>query len=202
VAGHGPVAVELVALDAESTRLRLNNMFITSSVWQKALQARVPAERQALQTDLINAAISLHFSNGAGARDRSDALGALQAFLAARPGFDGDVTAEDLRYPKGFDSAQVRRFNQLKNGPAVTAPSGDYFRGPQVEKIVEKLRDKEYQTNASLELFAYSNHDDPDGAVGSLEAIQTAVVQHLADSMFRRVHVFHLGFLQHVWSSA
>lgn len=202
VVGHGPLAVELVALDTPGTHLRLSNMFRTPDAWAQAMAQRCESEQQILKDDLGNAHISVHFANDAGTRDRSAVLYGLQSLLLARRGFAGRVTAEDLEYPHGFHSANIGRFASITNGPQVASPSGDYLRPPQVDKIVEKLRDKRYEpAGTPMELFAYATHDEPDGAVGWLESIQAAVNDHIAESRFRRVHLFHLGFQRHIWSS-
>jgi hypothetical protein len=41
---------------------------------------------------------------------------------------------------------------------------------------------------------------DTRGRAGSIEEVQAAITKHLPGSQFRRVHVFHLGFLKHVCS--
>ena len=69
---------------------------------------------------------------------------------------------------------------------------------PQLNKIEEKLRDKNYTFTGPLELFAYSPHDEPDGHINGLDEIQACITQNLTGSLFTRVHVFHLGFLKHI----
>ena len=69
---------------------------------------------------------------------------------------------------------------------------------PQLDKIEEKLRTKNYTFVGPLELIAYSPHDEPDGHIDSLDEIQACIHRHLPGSLFTRVHVFHLGFLKHV----
>lgn len=69
---------------------------------------------------------------------------------------------------------------------------------PQLEQITTKLKDKTYQYSGRLELFAYSIHDEPNGAVGGLEAIEQTIRQDIGTSKFDRVHVFHVGFLKHI----
>lgn len=196
---QGPLAVELVAIDASDTRLRLTNMFRTPDAWRAAMADRPQAEKEALQADLRDAHISIHFDNDLGMRDRAALLHHLQNFLLGHPQITGEVTEEDLGIPPGFHGARIGRFGS-PNGPHISAPSGAFWQPPQVEKITEKLRDKTYQPLAPLQLFAYATHDEPDGAVGSLEAIQAAVAQHLPGSLFRRVHLFHVGFLKHIAS--
>lgn len=199
VRGRGSIAVELVAIDASDTRLRLTNMFGTPDAWRAAMAERTKEEQETLQSDLQNAYISVDFGNEIGRRDRASVLSALQQFLLERPHFKGVIAAEEIGTPPGFHGARIGRF-ETTTGPHVSAPSGAFWQPPQVEKIVEKLRDRTYKPVAPLELFAYATHDEPDGAVGSLEAIQAAVETHLPGSQFRRVHLFHVGFLKHIFS--
>jgi hypothetical protein len=201
VVAIGPLAVELVALDEEAARRRMNNMYGTPHAWRLAMTWWAEEERTKLLADLHDAYISVHVDNDTGTRDRATMLHGLQSFLRAHPGFTGKVTAEDLEYPDGFHAANIGHVESVKNGPHVTAPSGDYWRPPQVEKITAKLRDKVYEPVAPLELFAYSTYDDPVGHVGLLEQIQAVVAEHLPGSLFRRVHLFHVGLKQHIWSS-
>jgi hypothetical protein len=198
VVGQGPVAVELVALDDPKTRLRLTNMFGTRASWDATMKRHSAGDQQALLADLQDAHISVQFAELAGTRVRAAALGALQAFLLARPQFSGEVSAEDIGMPAGFDGARIFRGGTKNTGPYVSSPSGGYLQPPKIDKIVEKLRDKTYEPAAPLELFAYATHDEPDGAIGWLESIQASVTEHLAGSKFRRVHLFHLGFLKHI----
>jgi hypothetical protein len=199
VSGLGPLAVELVAIDTSDTRLRLTNMFRTPDAWRSAMARRPQTEQEVLQADLRNAYISIHFDNDLGMRDRAALLHHLQGFLLEHPHFNGELAEEVLGTPQGFHGARIGRF-EFTNGPHISAPSGSFWQPPQVEKITEKLSDKTYTPGAPLELFAYATHDEPDGAVGSLEAIQAAVAQHLPGSLFRRVHLFHVGFLKHICS--
>ena len=199
VVGHGPLAVELVALDASDTRRRLTNMFTTRAAWEDAISRWPASVRQELQIELRNAYISLNFANEAGSRDRAALLRTVQEFLLGHAGFSGEIDPEDIGAPQGFHGAKVGRFD-VSDGPHISAPSGAYWQPPQVDKITEKLPDKTYEPVAPLELFAYATHDEPDGAVGSLETIEATVAEHLPASMFQRVHLFHLGFLRHICS--
>jgi hypothetical protein len=195
VVGIGLTAVELVALDATDTRRRLSHLFSTQHAWNAALEGLTADDRTALATDLRNAYISPDFANDAGSVQRARAFQTLQSFLLAHSQFDGDVSSEDLDLPQGFHGARIRRA-EFDSGPHVSASSADYWRPPQLEKIVEKLCDKSYEPaqGARLELFAYATHDEPGGAVGSLEAIQALVAKHQSDSKFQRVHLF-------IWAS-
>lgn len=202
VVGRGVVAVELVSLDAEDTRVRMANMFNTRDAWGFAL-SRWPGElQQRLRADLLNAYISLNFLEDLGTRDRARVLHVIQEVLLATPGFSGEITAESIGTPRGFHGARVGRFDHIKDGPKFSAPSVGFWKAPQVHKIAEKLSDKTYTPAAPMELFAYSPHDEPDGAVGSLEEIQAVIAEHLPGSQFQCVHVFHLGFLTHICSMA
>ena len=60
VVGRGPVAVELVALDAEDTRQRLSNMFNTRDAWGLALSRWPQETQQKLRADLTNAYITVN----------------------------------------------------------------------------------------------------------------------------------------------
>lgn len=76
----GPLAIELVAIDARETRLRLNNMFGTPYAWELALTWWPEADRNKLQADLRNAHVSVHIGNDAGTRDRAKLLTGFSPF--------------------------------------------------------------------------------------------------------------------------
>ena len=201
IADQGPVAVELVSLDAQTTRRRLNNMFSTPKAWDRALARRPLGEQQTLQSTLSNAYITAVFKDEAHMRLRADALHRLQTYLLSNNlGRRGDVTPSQLGSPEGFESATVWRDGVIK-GPYVTSSSGGYWQAPQVNNIVDHLQSAYQIDGRPMDLFAYSTHDEPDGHVDSLANIQAVVRQHLPGSQFRRVHVFHVGFRQHIWSS-
>jgi hypothetical protein len=201
VVGIGPLAVELVSIDAPDAHMRMNNMSGTRAAWDQAMVRWPEPVRQRLLSELRDTQMSVFFTNQTGTRDRSKILYDLQAFLMSHPRFSGEITADYLGFPQGLHHVVVRQFAGFAHGPEVTAPSGDWLRPPQVDKIIEKLRDKSYDSaGAPCELFAYSRYDEPDGAVGWLESIQEAVATHLPGSKFRRVHLFHLGFLRHIYT--
>jgi hypothetical protein len=83
----------------------------------------------------------------------------------------------------------------------ITTSSAGSWLPPQLDKIREKLVDKTYRTNVPLELFAYSMHDEVDGHVDGLAAIENCINTYLPGSKFRRVSVFNRGFLQLVYRS-
>ena len=199
VAGVGPLGVELVALDASTTRQRLSHMFDTQRAWTAAMSKRNKGEQAALQADLPQAHISVQFHEMADFQTRATALYALQGFLLRNPGNTGRVNANDIGSPAGFESANIFRGGTMK-GPHVTSSSAGYWSPPQVDNITKHLQ-TQYEADAPLELLAYATHDEPDGSIDSLDTIKAAVAQHLPCSQFRRVHVFHTGFRQHVWSS-
>jgi hypothetical protein len=200
VEGVGQVAVELVSLDDEYTNLRLANWRGTRGAWQRALSQWPEAEEAQLRNDMRNAYITVNFAEDLGVKGRAEAFHVMQAVLLGLPGFKGEITAETLHNPKGFQGAKLWR-NDFESGPHFQAPSVSNWSGPQVEKIIEKLTEKTYAPVAPMELFAYSPYNEPDGAVGSIDAIQAAVAAHMPKSKFRRVHIFHAGFGKHVWSS-
>jgi hypothetical protein len=102
-----------------------------------------------------------------------------------------------MTMPARLHSVSVFR-NKRTDGPNVSAPSAGYWMPPQLSKIEEKLREKNYTFTGPLELFAYSQHDEPDGHINSVAEIQACINQNLPGSLFTRVHVFHLGFLKHI----
>lgn len=193
------MSAELVALDVPQTRQRLTNMFGTSDAWRVALGHRPAGEQQALRAALHDAHISVLFAEEAGLRDRAAVLSKLQSYLLSHLGRRGEVGADDIGYPDGFHSATIWR-GSVSDGPRVTSPSAGYWHPPQVGAITKHLQ-THYETDAPLDLFAYATHDEPNGSVGSLATIQAAVAQHLPGSQFRQVHLFHVGFRQHIWSS-
>jgi hypothetical protein len=195
VVSLGSLAVELVALDAQGTRTRLNNMFDTDGAWEKALTRWGPSERARLNAECANVILGLQIENGAGSRARKQIFEEVQKFLLAAPeGFTGNLFSYK-ELPKGLIAARVSR-GSITQGPRIVAPSAGSWLMPQIEKIEEKLTDKAYQTSAPLELFAYSTHDEVDAHVNSLSLIDSCVRTHIEDSQFQRVRVFDLGFRQ------
>jgi hypothetical protein len=113
------------------------------------------------------------------------------------PGFTGCALVAQIG--SGINAATIFR-GGVTNGPQISPFSLGSWLPPQVALIERKLRDKSYKTDAPLELFAYATHDEPDLAVGSMERIEEAITTHLPGSSFTRVRVFHLGFLQHLFT--
>ena len=68
----------------------MTNMFRTPDAWWSAMAKRPQTEQEALQTDLRNAYISIHFDNDLGMRDRAALLHHLQGFLLEHPHFNGE----------------------------------------------------------------------------------------------------------------
>jgi hypothetical protein len=196
----GPIAIELLSLDDEYTNRRLSYWRGTRGAWERALSQWPEAEEAQLRKDTRNAYITVNFAEDLDTRGRADAFRAIQSVLLGDRDYKGEITADSIKNPNGFESAKVGRYAVIADGPHFQAPSGSFWSRPQVEKIVEKLTDKTYAPKAPLELFAYSPYNEPDGAVGSIEEVQAAITKHLPGSQFRRVHVFHLGFLKHVCS--
>jgi hypothetical protein len=201
VQNTGPLAVELVALDAENTRKRLNNMHSTGDSWESALQAWSTAEQETLRATCKNVHLNISgLSNTAGKRDRTQIMRLIQERLLAQPtGFTGDLYSQrelyDFRAPLHHCRAvTVIRGDDILNGPRINAPSGGSWQMPQILKIEEKLTVKTYDTPAPLELWAYSEHDEVDAHVDSLTMIDKCVTTHLGKSQFQRVLVFDLWF--------
>lgn len=107
-------------------------MFRTPDAWWSAMAKRPQTEQEALQTDLRNAYISIHFDNDLGMRDRAALLHHLQGFLLEHPHFNGVIAEEVLGTPLGFHDARIGRF-QFTNGPHISAPSGAFWQPPQVD---------------------------------------------------------------------
>ena len=199
VEGVGHMNFELVALDDQYTTTRLSNMFNTRDAWEYSLRRMPPADLARIQAEFANVHLSLNFEETAGTRDRSAALSAIQKELLILPsGYSGPLFSRTTM-PAHLHTASVFR-NKRTDGPHFSAPSAGGWMPPQLKKIEEKLRDKNYAFTGPLELIAYSPHDEPDGHVNSLAEIRACINQHLTGSLFTRVHVFHLGFLKHIVS--
>ena len=82
-------------------------MFRTPDAWWSAMAKRPQTEQEALQTDLRNAYISIHFDNDLGMRDRAALLHHLQGFLLEHPHFNGD-SGRGTRHPAGIPRRQDR----------------------------------------------------------------------------------------------
>lgn len=196
--GVGPLAVELVALDDPQTHTRLENMRTTHEAWDRAFAMRSRIEQEALKGRCSDMLLSVHFDEAAGARDRARLMHLIQDRILALPAvFSGELYG-DIDAPAAVDWAKVFHGN-VTEGPHIVSPSAGYWLPPQLEKIEEKLVAKTYRTDAPLELFAYSRHDEVDGHVGGLAAIEECIKKHLPGSRFQRVSVFNLGFLQLVY---
>jgi hypothetical protein len=89
VAGHGRLAVELVALDAPETRSRLDNMITTDEAWDRASTTLSVENQERLRIDVNDVFLSIGFRNKAGLRDRTKALQSVQEFLLQYPGYVG-----------------------------------------------------------------------------------------------------------------
>jgi hypothetical protein len=194
----GPWAIELVALDDPHTRTRLQNMRVTNQTWDRALATRSAAEQEKLKTRCDNMFLSIHIDEAAGVRDRTRIMSLIQdRILTLAAGFSGKIF-HDVDAPPEVSWATIG-YSHVKDGPHISTSSAGFWLPPQLDKIREKLVDKNYQTHAPLELFAYSQHDEVDGHLGGLEAIEQCVRAHLPGSLFQRVSVFNMGFLQLVY---
>jgi hypothetical protein len=199
VEGLGQMNFELVALDDQYTRTRLSNMFNTKESWDHALSRLSPEDQASVHAAFADVHLSLNFEEMAGKKDRSAALSAIQKELLRHPaGYAGPLFSRTTM-PARLHAVSVFR-NKTTNGPHFSAPSAGSWMPPQLKKIEQKLREKNYTFTGQLELIAYSEHDEPDGHINSLDEIRACIIQNLRGSRFTRVHVFHLGFLQRVVS--
>jgi hypothetical protein len=197
--GSGPMAFELLALDAPHTRARLANMYATQEAWDRALAARPEPEKDRLVTECADLYLSVSIEEWAGSRARKKMMALIQDRLLGLPAaYSGELFESELEMPPGVHSASVSR-GPLRNGPRIIAPSAGHCLPPQVDKIREKLIDKTYQTGAPLELFAYAEHDEVDAHIDSLPAMEQCVKAHLPGSKFQRVSIFNLHFRQLVY---
>jgi hypothetical protein len=196
VEGQGGMAFELVALDAADTRRRLSHWQATRGAWDRALKSWPDKEQELLRGDGGNLTLSLIIHDQADVKARIEIMREIQARLLANgAGFKGHLFEED-DYPEVLERARVFRDDNVINGPQIYAPSGGAWLVPQVDKIREKLTDKDYRTDRPLELIAYATHDELDAHVDSLRMICECVQRHLPGSRFRRVWVFNRHFRQ------
>ncbi|WP_211474919.1 hypothetical protein [Collimonas humicola] len=191
IQGFGPLAIELLALDAPDTRKRLQNMDATSDAWKHAFETWPTTVQEKLREECNDVFMVLSISNDAGARDRKELMTSIQEQLFKKPtGFTGNLC----------QGVKVIRGDDITNGPQINAPSAGSWLMPQISKIEEKLTSKIYCTSAPLELFAYSTHDEVDAHVDSLSMIDECVRKHLQGSKFQRVRVFDAMFRQMKYS--
>ena len=199
VEGVGHMNFELVALDDQHTRTRLSNMFNTKEAWAHALSRLPPGDQVIVRAAFADVHLNLNFDEMAGTKDRSAALSVIQdELLRHPPGYAGPLFSRTTM-PARLHAVSVFR-NKTTDGPHFNAPSGGSWMPPQLGKIEQKLQEKDYTFTGPLELIAYSQHDEPDGHINSLSEIRACISQNLPGSVFTRVHVFHLGFLQHIIS--
>jgi hypothetical protein len=198
IEGLGPVAFELVALDADDTRTRLSHWRATLETWERALKTWSQEEQEALRANCQDVTLSLNMDEKAGSEARTAIMREIQARLLAKgAGFKGELFEGD-DYPEYLEGARVHR-GQVTDGPRIYAPSAGAWLAPQIDKIREKLADKNYQTERPLELMAYATHDGVDAHIESLPLIDECVKRHLPGSRFRRVWVFNRHFGQLVY---
>jgi hypothetical protein len=195
----GHINFELVALDDQYTRTRLSNMFNTKQSWEHALSRLSSEDQASVRAVFADVFLSLNFAEMAGKKDRSAALSAIQKELLRQPaGYAGPLFGPTTM-PARLHAVSVFR-NKTTDGPHFSAPSVGSWMPPQLKKLEQKLREKDYTFTGPLELIAYSEHDEPDGHINSLDEIRMCIDRNLTGSRFTRVHVFHLGFLQHIVS--
>ena len=165
----------------------------------RALTRLSPENQASVRAALADVHLSLNFEEMAGTKDRSAALAAIQkGLLRHPPGYAGALFSRTTM-PARLHAVSVFR-NKTTDGPHFNAPSAGSWMPPQLGKIEQKVQEKDYTFTGPLELIAYSQHDEPDAHINSLGEIRACIHQNLFGSVFTRVHVFHLGFLQHIIS--
>ena len=194
----GLIAVELVALDHPGPMTRARNMYETQRAWDGAMLARPPGEKAVLRHAFADAHIHVAFAETAGLRDRAAALYALQTYLLSNTGRRGPITPPEIGHPEGFRSAHIHR-GTTTHGPQILTGASGWWSPPQVEPLIKHLRTP-YRVAGRLDLFAYSEHDDPDGSVSSLASIEAAVTENLPGSLFSAVHLFYVAHQAHIRS--
>jgi hypothetical protein len=150
--GSGPRAVELVALDAQHTRTQLENMRLSNQTWVRALAERSPAEQEELKARSDDMLLSVHMSEAAGTRVRTRIMSVIQNRMRAMPeNFSGPIFNEH-NAPVEVNHASVSH-GHVEGGPHISTSSAGSWLPPQLDKIREVLVDKNYRTDAPLELF-------------------------------------------------
>jgi hypothetical protein len=172
-------------------------MFRTKDAWARSLRGLPPAELAKVHAEFATVHLSLNFEETAGTKDRSAAMSAIRKELMSLPSGYARPLFSSISLPARLHGVRVHR-NKTTDGPHFSAPSTGSWMPPQLNKIERKLRDKNYTFSGPLELFAYSEHDEPHGHVDSLNEICACINGNLTESAFTRVHVFHLGFLRHI----
>jgi len=194
IVGRGRIGFELVSIDAEETRVRLDNMLATDEAWERALATWPPDSQPIVARETQDIFFVITFSNDAGLRDRTRALRRIQEFLVTHPGHEGVLPPEATGRDSKIRAAIAHRRPAI-NGPKFSHFSVGSWLPPQVAKIEEKLRPGRYcETDIPMELFAYAVHDEPDLQLGSLEQLQDAITKMLPGSAFRRAYIFDFGF--------
>jgi|GEM_PF-6250204 len=182
----GPLAVELVALDAVATRTRLQNMNGTGDAWNRALRKWSTEQQEQLRLKSANVFLVLNNGNETGQRGRTELMRLVQEQLLVKSiNFIGELSE--------CSGIEVIRGPDIKNGPEFNVPSSGDWLMPQISKLEEKLTVKTYRTSAPLELFAYCLHDDIDAHVDSLRLLDECVGKHQPGSNFQCVRVFDLS---------
>jgi hypothetical protein len=185
IEGRGDLAVELVALDVDLTRTRLNNMLVASSAWDEAMKKWPNSDRLRLSLFCKDIHIGFFTDGFGGSRDQAHFMKQIQeSILNIAPDFEG--------FLPDCSGVKVTRGVDIVNGPQITPFSSGSWKMPLILKIQEKLSEKIYETEFSLELFAYTIWDEVGAHVDSLTMIDTCVKTYLPNSKFRRVRVFDL----------
>jgi hypothetical protein len=200
IVGKGPLAVELVSIDAPETRSRLDNMSAMDDAWSRALATQPTETQTSIVAETADVFFSIVFDSQAGLRDRTKALRAVQEFLLQHSGYVGALPLNVVGRNHRIASATIHR-GHVTRGPKFSHFSAGRWLPPQVSVVKAKLRPGRYQkSDIPIELFAYAVHDEPDLAIGSLEQLQNVIAEQLPVSVFRRAYVFDLGFRRLLFS--
>jgi hypothetical protein len=198
VVGVGPRAVELTALDSSNTRQRLSNWHATRPAWSHALGLWDKSKRERLAEISRNLSLSLTIDEGTTGKMRTQIMHQIQALLLTCPDFSGRMFTAGAK-PKGLKGGNAYR-DKRRNGIRIHSFSAGPLLAPNASTVERKLTNRTYEAFAPLELFAYSVHDEPDGAVGWQEMLDTSIAKYLPNSLFKSVHLFHFGFGRHIKS--
>jgi hypothetical protein len=112
-----------------------------------------------------------------------------EALMPAHPQLAGPLFVTGAK-PEGLVSGHAYR-DKHSGGVRIHSFSVGSWLPPDVSIITQNLTAKTYDVRVPLELFVYAVHDEPNGAVGSLEQMDACVATHLIGSIFKRVHLLH-----------
>jgi hypothetical protein len=199
IAPGDPLAVELVALDDNTTRTRLANMHATDDAWARALDLQSPSDRLRVTAECADMHLSFNLRENLGTRDRAKLFALVQLEILRLPtGYAGELFGPS-DYPAGLWKAVAHR-GHVTNGPRLFAPSAGSWAPPQYDKLTEKLTRKSYRTWHPMELFAYSRYEDMLASNDVLPEIARRIQADIRSSPFQRVRVFDVFSRRQVYA--